>query len=238
MYSLHKSPSSLTSVHGAPRVRAPCENFLSGRRLAASRRCSASERRAIVFAGPTAAREKGWRLWLRLVPLRSVRPSSPPHRRRLFASISAWAIVTDLGNVAIVHSPVAEHADQGDLNSATRTQRAFTEAFELGDELFATPFNALDGGGANVGRGQRFTRVPRADLRGRGEWFKHVPSRVTGPNAAGCFECHEQPFEDGAGTAAQNVHRDPFRTGPSASSSSATRRTSSRRAPSSGWPRR
>ena len=37
--------------------------------------------------------------------------------------------------------------------------------------------------------------------------------RVTGPNAGGCFECHEQPFEDGAGTAALNVHRDPFRTG-------------------------
>jgi hypothetical protein len=36
---------------------------------------------------------------------------------------------------------------------------------------------------------------------------------VTGPNAGGCFECHEQPFEDGSGTAALNVHRDPFRTG-------------------------
>jgi hypothetical protein len=87
------------------------------------------------------------------------------------------------------------------------------EAFELGDELFGTQFNALDGGGANVGRGQRYTRVPRADLRGTGEWFRHTPARVTGPNAGGCFECHEQPFEDGAGTAALNVHRDPFRTG-------------------------
>ncbi len=41
----------------------------------------------------------------------------------------------------------------------------------------------------------------------------HFPFRVTGPNAQGCFECHEAPFEDGAGTAALNVHRDAFRTG-------------------------
>ena len=49
--------------------------------------------------------------------------------------------------------------------------------------------------------------------KGATEWFSHTPVRVTGPNAQGCFECHEQPFEDGSGTAAQNVHRDPFRTG-------------------------
>ncbi len=48
--------------------------------------------------------------------------------------------------------------------------RRSTEAFELGDELFGTQFNALDGSGANVGRGQRFTRVPRADLKGPTEW--------------------------------------------------------------------
>jgi hypothetical protein len=130
----------------------------------------------------------------------------------LLASISVWAIVTDLTNVANVHSPAGEHVEQAELNALPVSER-FTEAFEIGDELFATAFNALDGGGANVGRGQRYTRVPRADLRGRGEWFNHTPMRVTGPNAGGCFECHEQPFEDGAGTPALNVHRDPFRTG-------------------------
>jgi hypothetical protein len=124
----------------------------------------------------------------------------------------AWAIVTDMTNVALVHSPVAVHADQAEL-TALPADAAFDEAFELGDELFAAQFNALDGGGANVGRGQRFTRVPRADLKDATEWFSHKPARVTGPNAQGCFECHEQPFEDGSGTAAQNVHRDPFRTG-------------------------
>jgi len=126
-----------------------------------------------------------------------------------------WAIVTDLTNVANVHSGLIVHADQADLNAenAADPDAAFEEAFELGDELFGTQFNAIDGIGGNVGRGQRFTRVPRADLKGANEWFSHTPPRVTGPNAQGCFECHEQPFEDGSGTAAQNVHRDPFRTG-------------------------
>jgi hypothetical protein len=130
----------------------------------------------------------------------------------LLASVSAWAIVTDFTNVANVHSPVGEHVTQAELNALPASDE-FLEAFEIGDELFGTQFNALDGGGANVGRGQRYTTVPRADLKGSGEWFTHTPVRVTGPNAGGCFECHEQPFEDGSGTAALNVHRDPFRTG-------------------------
>ncbi len=131
----------------------------------------------------------------------------------LYLGVTAWAIVTDFTNVDNVHDPVAEHADQADLNAIVDSHEKFLETFELGDELFATPFNALDGGGANVGRGQRYTRVPRADLKGGSEWFNHTPSRVTGPNAAGCFECHEVPFEDGGGLASANVHRDPFRTG-------------------------
>jgi hypothetical protein len=50
-------------------------------------------------------------------------------------------------------------------NAAARDQ-----AFGIGDELFAAPFNAADGSGANVGVGSRFTRMPRADLRGTGQW--------------------------------------------------------------------
>jgi hypothetical protein len=131
----------------------------------------------------------------------------------LFLGASAWAIVTDLTNVANVHSAAAHHTTQAELNRLTDSHERFIEAFEIGDELFGTVFNAIDGGGANVGRGQRYTRVPRADLRGATEWRSHTPVRVTGPNAGGCLECHEQPFEDGAGTSALNVHRDPFRTG-------------------------
>jgi len=130
----------------------------------------------------------------------------------VFTAAVAWAIVTDFTNVALVHSPLAEHVTQAELNATPRNE-VFLEAFEIGDELFGTQFNALDGAGGNVGAGQRFTHIPRADLKGPREWFNHRPARVTGPNAQGCFECHEQPFEDGSGTNAQNVHRDTFRTG-------------------------
>jgi hypothetical protein len=131
---------------------------------------------------------------------------------------TAVAIVNssfELGQVALVDTPNAAHVDQEELLElvvAGNDEEAFTEAFEEGDELFETAFNALDGGGANVGRGQRYTRIPRADLKGTGEWFRHNPPRVTGPNAAACNECHELPFDDGAGTPNSNVHRDPFRT--------------------------
>lgn len=134
----------------------------------------------------------------------------------LLAGRSAWAIVTDLTDVEIVYETEVEHADQDelrDLVTSGQKDKAFEEAFELGDELFGTVFNTHDGGGANVGTGQRFTRVPRADLKGPGEWFDHTPIRVTGPNAAACVSCHSLPFEDGAGEPAGNVHRDTFRTG-------------------------
>ncbi|HET9315249.1 MAG TPA: hypothetical protein VFQ51_06640, partial [Vicinamibacteria bacterium] len=134
----------------------------------------------------------------------------------LAGGAGVWAIVTDLTDVRITHAPAAVHANQDELRGLVASgqgEQAFDEAFELGDDLFATLFNALDGVGANVGRGQRFTRVPRADLKGSGEWFRHTPARVTGPNSNACNSCHFRPFEDGGGDAAANVHRDPFRTG-------------------------
>jgi hypothetical protein len=91
-------------------------------------------------------------------------------------------------------------------------KNAFEEAFEQGDQLFATLFSTADGVGANVGQGQRFTQVPRADLKGPGEWANHFPLRVTGPNAQGCVSCHNQPFEDGAGSADADISRDPLHT--------------------------
>jgi hypothetical protein len=134
----------------------------------------------------------------------------------LAGGAGVWAIVTDMTDVKITHAPAAVHVDQQELRdmvASGQEEEAFEEAFELGDELFATLFNALDGVGANIGRGQRFTRVPRADLKGAGEWFRHKPDRVTGPNSNACNSCHFRPFEDGAGDAAANVHRDAFRTG-------------------------
>jgi cytochrome c peroxidase len=89
----------------------------------------------------------------------------------------------------------------------------FRWGFAQGEELFEAEYSILDGGGANVGGGQRYTRVPRADLSGSGEWATHVPPRTTGPNAASCVACHDTPANDGSGGAAANVQRDPFRTG-------------------------
>jgi mono/diheme cytochrome c family protein len=141
---------------------------------------------------------------------------------RLAAGLGRWslclalfappALADELDLASDLHEPAAEHLEQADLVALVRQGNftgAFEEAFEHGDELFETVFNALDGGGANVGRGERFTRVPRADLRGFGEWANHVPRRETGPNAANCNACHNLPFDDGAGPTAANVHRDP-----------------------------
>jgi hypothetical protein len=129
--------------------------------------------------------------------------------------MTAWA-VAGFGLIEVLHEPQAEHIDQAELVAlvaAGEHHEAFLEAFEGGDELFETVFNLLDGVGANVGQGQRFSRVPRADLAGAGEWARHTPERATGPNAQACNHCHLQPFDDGAGPVAGNVHRDPTHSG-------------------------
>jgi hypothetical protein len=134
----------------------------------------------------------------------------------VFTAAGVFAIVVNLSEVREVHDGVAEHVDQDRLKNLVASgqrAKAFDEAFDMGDELFETVFNAIDGVGANVGTGQRFTRVPRADLRGGNEWFNHRPIRVTGPNANACNSCHRAPFDDGSGDASANVHRDAFRTG-------------------------
>ncbi|MCG8459326.1 MAG: hypothetical protein MI919_23870 [Holophagales bacterium] len=130
-----------------------------------------------------------------------------------FTAGPVTAIVLDLTLVEMIHEAAAEHASQQqfyDLVASGFHEEAFVLAFELGDELFEATFNALDGVGANVGDGQRFTRVPRADLAGGTEWADHFPARATGPNAQACNSCHNQPFDDGAGPASGNVHRDPL----------------------------
>lgn len=130
-----------------------------------------------------------------------------------FGSLAARGLLDPFGLVASLHAPVGEHLDQEelvDLLRDGRTADAFSAAFEHGDELFEATFNAVDGVGAAVGDGTRFTRVPRADLAA---WSAHTPSRATGPNAAACTSCHNLPGDDGAGSIAANVHRDPTHSG-------------------------
>lgn len=135
----------------------------------------------------------------------------------LASSAAGWAIILDFGLVEVLHEPAAdEHGDQDELKglvASGQTAEAFAEAFHRGDELFETMFNMVDGGGANVGKGQRFTRMPRADLTGPGEWANHFPARATGPNAQSCESCHNLPVADAAATIAGNVHRDPLHSG-------------------------
>ena len=111
-----------------------------------------------------------------------------------------------------VEDAEAEHAGQDELRDLVASGQE-DEAFELGDKPFGTAFNAFDAAAARIGTGQRFTRMPRADLKGSGEWFDHTSIRITGPNAAACISCHFQSFEDGSGDPAANVHRDTFPTG-------------------------
>lgn len=134
----------------------------------------------------------------------------------LMGTATAWAYFINFALVEEQHDPQAEHIAQSDLTALVaggQTHGAFLEAFEMGDELFENRFNALDGVGANVGQGQRFTRVPRADLNGEGEWANHFPKRITGPNAESCNDCHNIPTDDGAGESVGNAIRDPLHTG-------------------------
>ncbi|MEZ4663403.1 MAG: hypothetical protein R2911_38160 [Caldilineaceae bacterium] len=81
----------------------------------------------------------------------------------------------------LLHEPGAEHADQADLLAlvvAGEMDEAFAEAFEMGDELFETRFNALDGVGANVGNGMRFSLL-RAPI-----WMAQASGRTTSPRAS------------------------------------------------------
>src|SRR5438876_1764827 len=143
------------------------------------------------------------------------------------STFAVWALISDLSVVSKLERPAAEHANQDALNALVaggQNDVAFKTAFDQGNELFETVFNALDGVGANVGDGQRFTRVPRADLTRAGEWATHIPPRATGPNAASYLSCHNTPSDDGAGSAAATSIAIPSTPPDSGSSSSATRR--------------
>lgn len=106
---------------------------------------------------------------------------------------AAYAILNsaaDLAEVAESEAPQAAHGDE-----ATEEANGFRFTFDIGNELFDTHFNALDGVGNNVGNGQRFTRVPRADLTAATQWA--TQNRATGANADACSGCHNEALEAG-----------------------------------------
>jgi len=111
--------------------------------------------------------------------------------------------------------PLSTHVDQFQITNGTIT---FAEMFQDGNLMFQTPFNNLDGVGANLKQDTsvslRFSRVPRADLPG----FTSDPFRATGPNARSCTSCHNGPTagdpraDDTSGDTVANAQRDPQRT--------------------------
>jgi len=129
----------------------------------------------------------------------------------------ARALITGLDLVQLLELPAAgPHANQQFLLGLVfngQKGNAFTVTFDRGDTLFDTELNALDGVGANIGQGARFTHVPRADLTGPTEWASQLPARTTGPNSTSCVSCHGQIARDGGGFVSTNVLRDPLRSG-------------------------
>ena len=105
--------------------------------------------------------------------------------------------------------------DQTVLNrlSVSDPSAAFLSAFEAGDELTEAEFTAARGVGARVAAGVSFTRYPRADLDGPGDWAEHMPPREGGPQAQSCISCHAAPYANGAGGLALNVAIDPMMSG-------------------------
>ena len=125
-----------------------------------------------------------------------------------------------IGIYALSQPALAEDArepvQQSDLNALVadgQTLDAFLRAFEAGDELSEHDFTAEEGVGANIGEGRIFTRIPRADLTGEGEWATHFPTREGGANSTSCISCHNAPMDNGAGGISANVVVDPAHTG-------------------------
>jgi mono/diheme cytochrome c family protein len=124
---------------------------------------------------------------------------------------AAVSVTLALGAASAAEAPAlppAAHVDQ-----ATVAQLPLKTVFERGDRIFNTRYNSVDGVGANLSADPavsvRFSRVPRADLPG----FAAHPFRASGPVAQSCRDCHNSPFEAGAGLLEANALRDARRTG-------------------------
>ncbi|MEO0484679.1 MAG: di-heme oxidoredictase family protein [Pseudomonadota bacterium] len=129
-------------------------------------------------------------------------------------------VLAVLGGALAATAPQAEGPlaplAQDELNALVadgQPMAAFERAFAMGDAMTQHDFSMAEGVGAQVGNGQMFTRVPRADLNAPGQWGQHVPERETGVNATNCLACHGVPIAMGAGNLAENILADPGHTG-------------------------
>jgi Di-haem oxidoreductase, putative peroxidase len=135
----------------------------------------------------------------------------PPEAKPIITANSDFTLITNTTAPVKVGCTMQSILNLPDTPGTGNNPR-LTAAFDCGDALFSDVFNEVDGSGARVGQGRRFTRFPRADLNGPGEWATHTPQRVTGPNAQSCADCHQAPG-DGAGGIATHAVRDPNRSG-------------------------
>jgi hypothetical protein len=88
-----------------------------------------------------------------------------------------------------------EHVSQAEIESGAIS---FERLLEIGEEIFAAPWNSLDGQGrpAATGAGTPTRRDP----------LRNVPFiRTSAPDATSCADCHHQPFVGGAGGFVANV---------------------------------
>lgn len=87
------------------------------------------------------------------------------------------------------------HVNQAEIESGALK---FTDLLDIGELIFAAPWNKLDGVGrpAATGAGTPTKRDPQ----------HNIPFiRTSGPDATSCADCHNQPFIGGAGGFVANV---------------------------------
>ncbi|MBI1763523.1 MAG: hypothetical protein HYR56_19030 [Acidobacteria bacterium] len=90
---------------------------------------------------------------------------------------------------------LAQHLNQAEIESGKYPLPAL---LEIGEEIFAARWNALDGQGRPSATGNG--APTKRDLQ------NNVPFlRTSGPDASSCADCHSQPFVGGAGGFVANV---------------------------------
>ena len=115
--------------------------------------------------------------------------------RQASAPVSSPPAASDPLPVALREAPalpLASHVESTDIAAG---EYPFERLFAVGDVLFHTAFNGLDGVGSSVRKdGSRVTRF--------------APPGPRGPGSQGCGECHAVPFPASAGLAHSSVARD------------------------------
>jgi hypothetical protein len=137
----------------------------------------------------------------------------------LFAgAMSAWAL-TDLTTVkavdGTVHRQHRRHISQGSLTQQVQAgdaAGAFDRAFEHGDTC-SIPSSTRATAAAPTSAASSATRASRAPIRPPRRCGRPIRRRAPPAQRGACAECHSQGGDDGGGSAADNVHRDPLRNG-------------------------